>query len=64
MKITRGHNYTLVKNKVKTQKKYMIVGAIYKPPATIVESKYELIAREHQKNCKKTFYDVFLNYCV
>ena len=30
----------------------------------LVESKYELIAHEPQTNCKKTFYDVFLYYCV
>ena len=30
----------------------------------LVESNYELMTREPQKNCKKAFYDVFLLYHI
>ena len=39
----------------------------YGPPGDtvpIVESNYELMAREPRKNCKKAFYDVFLLYHI
>ena len=33
-------------------------------PYLLVESNYELMTREPQKNCKKAFYDIFLLYHI